>query len=313
VVLAGFSEHPAATARDSVLRVGRHDGNTFWQKAANVGWARDLYTLRNPLAGEDPYIVDAHLSAPERRLRQAIDIFAVPGLPLFPAREWLTLVDFIAGLFVRGPEFATRFESRLVIRDLRAGDSDNTQWARVMEHQRLLAAVMYADWFVVRNVSGWSMITSDIGYGFTLDASSGRRGYVVPLNRQTAVGLFPSPVGQVLSWQNGTWTILLRDMHVNSEAVRNLNCRLASTAALEIYGTDDAVVQATPAIGGPGGHPGRGPDLIVPSSAALRDHDLDYMRALSIVAKEPSPASVIRLGWPSATNWSHLEAVLSSA
>jgi len=172
--IGGFSATERGPGRERIVWVARRDGRAFREKAENLAYERHLYTLTTGI-GPDPTAVDRHLSAPEPRLGAAIDALHAQQEGWLAAGPWQTLVSFITSLFVRGPEFRDRFESRWPSGMLETLMADNTTMARVLEQQRLFAPVMYASWRALR--SSTPIVTNDLGYLPTLDSSTGRVGY----------------------------------------------------------------------------------------------------------------------------------------
>ncbi len=118
--LAGFSSDGNPTRRDRYLHVLRRgQSESFSAKAANVGCISDFYALQATGHDLNPGQVDDVWAGYEGRLAQAIE-WLVSGEPI-DARLWLrVLVPFVAGLFVRGPDFNQRFKADTNVRDARA-------------------------------------------------------------------------------------------------------------------------------------------------------------------------------------------------
>ena len=101
--LGGFSVDAKDPARERLLWAARRDGRVFREKAKNVAWRRDLYTLTTDgFAASDPLAVDRHLSAPEPRLRAAIDALAAANGGWLDASDWQILISFITSIFCSG-------------------------------------------------------------------------------------------------------------------------------------------------------------------------------------------------------------------
>jgi hypothetical protein len=304
--LAGFSAKLISPARDSLLWIARRDGPLFREKAENVAGQRNLYTLTtDQLATPDPLAVDRHLSAAEPRLRAAIDALATAEDGWIAAAEWQVLVDFVASLFVRGPEFSVRFESRLGPELTAKLPPDNTSMARVIEQQRLFAPVMYANWIAAR-ASGRAVPTNDLGYFLTQDLGTDRWGYGVPLSRDLIVALFPGPAAHTLRWSGSAWLIDIPFVDLSATDVAEMSRWVGRTALSEVYGATEEVARAA----GTGFaeeralEHGWGPGLLIPSSRALRDHEMDYLRLLGLLADEPPGGNLeVVMGWPARTVW----------
>lgn len=312
--LGGFSADTCGPSRERILWVARRDGGVYREKAENVAYQRDLYTLKtSPYAGSDPLSVDRHLSAPEPKLGAAIEALYALRDGWLPADAWQVMVSFITSLFVRGPEFKKRFEGRMVPAITEFVHADNTTMARVIEQQRLFAPVMYAGWIALRPL-GHTIITNDLGYLPTFDIGASRCGYCVPLRSDILVGLFARPVGQTMAWRNGAWAVDIPVRPLAAAGVQDLNRHVACNALNEVYGdTRDVVEQARIGFADEPPQHGWGPGLLVPSGQALREHELDYMRMLGAIASPP-PEGISQwlMGWPQRTNWSAYEELIAA-
>src|SRR5262249_23751024 len=150
------------------------------------------------------------------------------------AQVWAgVLVPFLAQLFVRPPEFGTRFESRL---DGLLGPAwvdlahrDNTNLARLMELQRLYSAVMCAQWDLCLNRSAVPIITNDCGYTGT-ENRTGQLGYAFPLGPDVVVVLYYGGRRVTLDWDDSSATWWVRGIarsDLSAGDVRGLNRALA--------------------------------------------------------------------------------------
>ncbi len=150
-----------------VARVGVD--KIFCRSAEDLACKEGLYNL----PGSEATWLGEHIDAwdYEGRLPQALDNLRDSGDSI-NADTWLhTLVPFITGLFVRGPD---------------RNDGLNN-FGRIVEFQELLAPVMAARWTVVHLPPGDELIASDRGFGgVTL---GGQVGIIVPCDPQTALVL----------------------------------------------------------------------------------------------------------------------------
>jgi hypothetical protein len=117
--LARFSYEksmPMRNRRVWVLRAGQTRAHP--QRAEKVGFVNNLYYLRSP-GFSSPDIVDETWQGYEQRLGDALDILLDRSVPSIDAETWLrVLVPFVAGLFVRGPEFKKQYESGEMMKSL---------------------------------------------------------------------------------------------------------------------------------------------------------------------------------------------------
>ena len=212
----------------------------------------DLYTLLD--VDSDPGLVDQTWSRVESQLPKAVDELLASDLGYLKARTWLeTLVPFVTSLFVRGPEFNRRFESRLEEmfgeshREI-ARNIDNTNIARLFELQRLYAVVIRAEWRVVHFPAEAPLVTTDVGYSLTRNSADDRIGYVVPLDLTTALSLIRGPDHPTLWWRNGAWIAgPITHLSMPASQAKTLNQTSARSGIDEIYGpTQDSVSVVSP-------------------------------------------------------------------
>jgi hypothetical protein len=133
-------------------RKGRND--TFQRKAGKIGYTNNLYRVSRPMsAGNvDLDTVDGAVSGYETALPMMLD--RLDRCESIALQSWLrTLVPFVASIFIRGNDFAARFEARRVVQASGVSSSDNTNGARLIELQRLFAPVLCARWVVLHQKS----------------------------------------------------------------------------------------------------------------------------------------------------------------
>lgn len=248
-----FSTETSGPRRQRRVWVRRRgEPEAFRVRAQDVGYEMDLYTLLD--VDSDPALVDQTWSRVESQLPKALDELLASDLGYLDAHTWLeTLVPFVTSLFVRGPEFNRRFESRLEEMfgepsERVARNIDNTNVARLFELQRLYAVVIRAEWRVVHFPPDTPLLSTDVGYSLTRNTADDRTGYVVPLDLTTALSLIRGPDRPTLWWRNRTW-IAGPIMHVSMPAsqAETLNQTSARSAVEEIYGpTQDSVSVVPP-------------------------------------------------------------------
>jgi tetratricopeptide (TPR) repeat protein len=217
-----------------------------------------------------------------------------------PAAMWLRgLVPFIAGLFVRGPEFADRYERRArgslgnayelgntyeeVIRN-----PDNTTYSRLMELQRLYAPIMMAEWRVLLFPEP-RLVTSDIGYAMTQDGKTGRIGYVFPLDPRTALLLASGPGRPRLFWREQWIAVGFWHLRMDDQMARELARAVAATAVGEFYGpTRESVAEVADASPAERPTAGIGPDYLIPEEFPLQDLDNLWHNGIGIISGPPT-------------------------
>jgi hypothetical protein len=266
-----------------------------------------------PYADGDPFIVDRHRSAPEPNLAAATAALHASADGWLPSGAWQVMVAFTTSLFARGPEFEQRFEDRLGPLGEGLFSADNTTIARVIDQQRLFAAVMYADWIAMR-ARGYSMITNDLGYLLT----PGFKRFEVRLLRSVenrpprrAVRVSGRTNIDVAKWRMGSRHPSASAHH--SSCARAEPPRGQQRTQRDPRGQSEIVEHARAGFDGEQRPHGWGPDLLIPSSKALRDHEMDYMRMLGAISNPP-PEGVTQwlMGWSPGTDWSRYENLIAS-
>jgi Protein of unknown function (DUF4238) len=135
--LAIFSDEVSLPRRNRTLCViNKRTGAMFRSNAGAICSPIDFY---NYGGGDWPTdAIDKHVSGYEPLLHIALEDLIHDRLS---AAVWAsTVVPFVTSLFVRGPDFNRRFETRLGDLQKLRGSSDNTNLARVFEEQRLFYA-----------------------------------------------------------------------------------------------------------------------------------------------------------------------------
>jgi hypothetical protein len=196
-VLGRFSAEPVSRVRDRRLVVGR-SGKVFLAKPESIGFVNKLYDVSSTglwlaSGAEDPGSVDRMISGYESQLPDVLDLLdLLDRTARVPLRAWLrVLVPFIAAMFVRGRDFGARFEGRPVVRAAGASGRDNTNRARLLELQRLLAPVTCARWVVLHQAGGAPFIVNDLGLMPTRDLGLQQDGFAIPIGARSVVGVFP--------------------------------------------------------------------------------------------------------------------------
>lgn len=291
-----FSEaQTGASRKRQVWVVRRGEQRPHKSAARRVGFALDLYTLIDP-SELDATLIDQMWSTVEATLPEALDDLVAGRDGKMAARPWAqTLVPFFASLFVRGPEFTRRFETRL--RDA-LGDSyeeavrnpDNTNFARLIELQRLYAVVMRAEWRVVHFAEDARLITSDVGYSLTRDLDDDRIGYAIPIDEHTAAALFPGSGRPRLWWRDGSWIAgPITHIDMPAAAGADLNRATAASGIAELYGpTPESLADARDLIATEDAA-AVGPLYLTADGASLRDSEMLWFELLTRLDAPPDP------------------------
>jgi hypothetical protein len=253
--LAGFSETVRTRRRESLLWVGRRGGGVYRQKAEGVGAARNLYTLRDrTLMTSEPWhpdIVDTLWQSVENRLVSSIDQLLSGTQAFIDAEMWAkVLVNFVAQLFVRGPDFEGRYRRRLRVKwgdqalnRLPPVDNDRINGARLIELMRLRGTLIASDWTVLHAPRGSRFMANDLGR-ITFQSGTGQFGYLIPLRADGALFVtssIRSPT--VCATNSGRWLVgPIHHSSVDARSVRHYNFGMAHLAWSECYGATEVNV-----------------------------------------------------------------------
>lgn len=255
----------------------------FYNSAENLGYVRDLYTLIED-HGQPPDMIDRAWRVYEPGLPDGIAALIDSHARPLRADVWTrVLVPFVVGLFVRGPEFNRRFETRLVpiigttstfFTPTRI--TDNTNQARLFEMQRLMFPIATAEWTVVHCTGSGIAITSDVGYCLMRHLQGGGVGYAIPLRPDAVLVLRKGPHHLIAHSAGGSWVMGgIQHAAGAPETISGLNTAIATTAMAEVYGPTERVVDTSAQAWQHGNSPSRMPlDRIgsrtTPSSCEIR-------------------------------------------
>jgi hypothetical protein len=291
-VLGRFSADLGGRARERTLVVGR-DGKVFEAKARDIGLVNRLYDVNSPRVTlpsgtEDPGSIDGMITGYEPDLPAALDLLD-SGSPV-PLRPWLrVLVPFVAAMFVRGRDFAVRFEGRPLVKASGVSGPDNTNTARLIELQHLLAPVTCARWVVLHQAGQESFIINDLGLMPTRDLGLRQDGFAIPIGRRSVLGIFPQRTRTVALYDDG-WQSIIEHQYLDTPEVAVFNRALAECATEWIAGAERDVIQRSLE------HLADEP----PDSAVLLErwpfdhrtlvaHDRDWHRLVSATTGDPHP------------------------
>ncbi|HEX3826751.1 MAG TPA: hypothetical protein VHV82_05695 [Sporichthyaceae bacterium] len=190
-VLGRFSTETASSARKRKLAVGRQ-GKVFAAKAEDFGFVNGLYDVTStglwlPPGVEDPKSVDPMINGYEPGLPEALDL--LENQATVPLQPWLrVLVPFVAAMFVRGNDFARRYEGRPVVAACGGSSGEDTNRVHLLELQLLLAPVVAARWVVLHQAGHESFIVNDLGLMPTRDLGTCQDGFAIPIGRRSYWG-----------------------------------------------------------------------------------------------------------------------------
>jgi hypothetical protein len=305
--IGGFSDADAGPPRRRPVWVARRGvEQPFQARAERMAVQKDLYTLEDSMQiglsreEADLLLVDRQWAAAERGLPNALRALVQAEEGWISADVWArTLVPFVAQLFVRGPDFIERFESRFdelrgdPVLDQILTSPDNTNMARLREFQFLLWPVMTADWAVLRNGTDEPFVLNDLGYAAMFHEPTAQYGYAIPLVPEAAlvVRRGGDPPGLYWDPDNERWVIAgIARGSLDPNEVTGLNSALAAQSMAEVYaGTRNGALRARREQDrGQPSPTGLGPAFLAESGAAVREHDQDWFRLLTIIAEPPS-------------------------
>jgi hypothetical protein len=269
----------------------------FARRAENLASQIGLYDVKDASMGRGRTADIAW--AYEAGLPGALDQLVNVARPLDGEVWTSTLVPFVAGLFVRGPNFQQLFQARFPD-DFDAAvvvsREDNATAARLIELQELLAPVMAARWTVLHFSESVDLVTSDTGW--TAASTPIGDSYVVPLDRHTALALTPAIRRRILRRTDTTWVAEVDHVRVDDNEAAGLRHALGAFAWHAVYGpTPDSVDEAAQDLGQA---PQIGPGLFgAQGGIDLECHLYDYFRVVSAVASpvEEAQAAADNINW----------------
>lgn len=244
-VLGRFSADTGNRTRERRLVVGRR-GKVFLAKAEDIGFVNGLYDVRStgvwfPPGVDDPGSVDGMITGYEPELPAVLDLLEAGER--VRVRAWLrVLVPFVAAMFVRGRDFGARFDERGVVKASGVSSRENTNGARLLEMQRLLALVVCARWVVLHQAGHESFIVNDLGLMPTRDLGLQQNGFAIPIGRGSVLGIFPRQT-RTVAWYDDGWQSVVEHRLVDTIEVSAFNRSMAQGATEWIAGAERDVIQ----------------------------------------------------------------------
>jgi Protein of unknown function (DUF4238) len=247
VFISRFAEELRADQpRKSFVHVATRSGKTFRAMAEDIAHEEDLYAVSDPFHAS---MVDDTWKSLEGRLTPMLQHLVDPSNNWIDLRTWLgMLVPLVASFFVRGVDFAERFERRAPVAAT-SSDRTGTNVARLIEIQRLLAPVMCARWVVLhRAESGIPFITNDLGVAPTTDLVVGQEGWSIPLTPDVLLGVFPSRARAIGVLEDGSWRPVIQHHLVEAREAHSHNEAVAAAAQSFVLGPTRSSVETMQAI-----------------------------------------------------------------
>ena len=232
--LARFSVDSTEPRRKRrVWAIDKSDGRVFRSPVENICGQNNLYSVDR----SNPRIID-EMWGYEGQLNDALDELVAGTIS---ARMWLgVLVNFVAALLARGKEFHDRFQRRFVhgfgpgILPLLG--PDNTNFARLMEIQRLRASVLGAYWTVLL-VPDVRIITNDLTFNAHEHSPSGKLGIAIPIDGSHVITLIPTTEKHVVAVsKDGAWWPQISRGTLSKSFASNFNAVMAASAQRFVIG-----------------------------------------------------------------------------
>ncbi len=163
------------------------------------------------------------------------------------ARDWFYLGQFVADLFVRGPDF----ESSILERLRRHPDPrahvilpDTVNVNRRTERARILPAVWGSLWSIVHALPESRFITSDRGLCPTWGPDDAK-GYAVPLTPSASLILYGTTMDMAprLLWNESDWTAIVGHFDVDPDGVARANLAMWEYAHDAVFGAERADIE----------------------------------------------------------------------
>jgi hypothetical protein len=127
---------------------------------------------------------------------------------------------------------------------------ENSNGARYIELERLLAPVCCARWVVLNKSGGEPFVLNDLGLTGTVDKITGEPGWAIPIGKDTILGIFPKRRRGVALYHEGAWWPLIEHRRVDSLEAQGFNNAMAHLATSYVVGANAAVVERlTPHVG----------------------------------------------------------------
>ena len=223
--------------RERIIFVGdKKSKNIFPQTTGNVGAENNLYTLLD--VKKETQSIDEIWSEYESKLHIAIPRLIVGDLD---AKTWIRLlVPFVSCMLARGPDFDTRFKSRIISL---MGEKYSQNYltrshinrARIFEIQRLLFSITSSKWIIISYPKKGMLLTNDLGYCPFLHPRAMHFGMAIPIGLHHVLAISPRKSGCILKYFGEMWRPNIQFTKSNCEDLENLNRSIVSRAQRFVF------------------------------------------------------------------------------
>lgn len=272
-----------------------HMGDKTTQEITNcpidsVGCITNLYTVSGDNSDLPGDFIEKVWNKYEDRLSYAIKKLINGSIT---ASEWLRiLVPFVAGLLLRGPDFDSRFTKRIDDLNLSKYNSkDNTNYARLIELQRLIGPIAVAKWILIKVISDQPNITTDIGYAPFKNEEIGDIGMAIPLDLDHILLIVPQYERKILFLQKGIWLPIIEYFVDETNSNNKLNETMANYAQRFIYASDLGLIKKLITYKSSMEISLEPEELGFLSSLYARAHEFTWHQLVTAVEKDPSENS----------------------
>jgi hypothetical protein len=140
------------------------------------------------------------------------------------------------------PRFSDTFRADLAKLDPAFYGRDNINFARILEHQRLLAPICGAAWTVLATSGGVEQITNDLGFIGFEHVQTKYRGIAVPLGRYHILTLRPRLQAILAIAKAGTWVPEIRFGKISDEQHIAFTATVGAAAQRFVFGPTERAV-----------------------------------------------------------------------
>jgi Protein of unknown function (DUF4238) len=247
------SETETDAYRDRPVWVRRRDGTVRRQAASTLAFQRNLYSIgtlqmwgMDKRLGADPdakWDMDSYWTYAENSIGCSLDQMLADGPGLYQANPWCAVAWYLSSLFARSPDFHRQLRQRFDHWDESFRDKyvtyEGTNALRIMENQRVMPAIVRANWTVLI-ADSTPLILNDRGMTAMWDPRDQTTGYVFPLKPSLAMALKRGPHKKLITWVDSAWRIDIPTARLDSAQARSLNASSWRQSRREVYSGDTA-------------------------------------------------------------------------